>query len=130
MTYRTEVEVTDPGEAYVRESVVQRQVVEAPDPLGVVRRFIIFLFGLLQLLIVLRIVLLLFAARGSNDIVAAIYNVSDIFVAPFRGILGRNEIQSGATELDVAAIVALIGWTVIELVVLALLRVFRPSRTA
>lgn len=130
MTYRTEVEVTDPGETYVRESVVQRQVVEAPDPLGVVRRFIVFIFGLIQLLIVLRIVLLLFAARGSNDIVAAIYNVSDIFVAPFRGILGRNEIQSGATELDVAAIVALIGWTVIELVVLALLRVFRPSRTA
>ncbi len=130
MTYRTEVEVTNPTETHVRESVVQRQVVEAPDPLGVVRRFIVFIFGLIQLLLILRIVLLLFAARGSNDIVAAIYNISDIFVAPFRGILGRNEIQSGSTELDVAAIVALIGWTVIELVVLALLRVFRPSRTA
>ncbi|MDQ3643178.1 MAG: YggT family protein [Actinomycetota bacterium] len=130
MTYRTEVEVTNPTETHVRESVVQRQVVEAPDPLGVVRRFIVFIFGLIQLLLILRIVLLLFAARGSNDIVAAIYNISDIFVAPFRGILGRNEIQSGSTELDVAAIVALIGWTVIELVVLALLRVFRPGRTA
>lgn len=130
MTYRTEVEVTDPGETLVRDRVVERQVVTGPDPLGVVRRLIVFVFGLIQLLIGLRILLLLFAARGSNDIVAGIYNISDIFVAPFRGILGRNEIQSGATELDVAAIVALIGWTVIELVVLALLRVFRPSATA
>ena len=130
MTYRTEVEITEPAETVVHDRVVERRVDYAPSPLGVVRRLIVFIFGLLQLLIVLRIVLLLFAARGSNDIVAAIYNISDIFVAPFRGILGRNEIQSGATELDVAAIVALIGWTVIELVVLALLRVFRPSATA
>lgn len=130
MTYRTEVEVTDPGETVVRDRVVERQVVTKPDPLGVVRRLIVFIFGLIQLLIGLRILLLLFAARGSNDIVATIYNVSDVFVAPFRGILGRNEVQSGATELDVAAIVALIGWTVVELVVLALLRVFRPTASA
>lgn len=130
MTYRTEVEVTDPGETVVRDRIVERQVVTSPDPLAVVRRLIVFIFGLLQLLIGLRIVLLLFAARGSNDIVATIYNISDVFVAPFRGILRINEIQSGATELDVAAIVALIGWTVIELVVLALVRVFRPSATA
>lgn len=130
MTYRTEVEVTDPGETVVRDRVVERQVVTRPDPLGVLRRLIVFIFGLIQLLILLRIVLLLFAARGSNDIVSTIYNISDVFVAPFRGILRINEVQSGATELDVAAIVALIGWTVIELVVLALVRVFRPAASA
>ncbi|MGI8928417.1 MAG: YggT family protein [Candidatus Limnocylindrales bacterium] len=130
MTYRTEVEVTDPGETVVRDRLVERQVVTSPDPLGVVRRLIVFIFGLIQLLIGLRILLLLFAARGSNDIVAGIYNISDIFVAPFRGILRIEEVQSGATALDVGAIVALIGWTVIELVVLALVRVFRPSATA
>ena len=80
--------------------------------------------------IVLRIVLLLFAARGSNDLVAAIYNLSEVFVAPFRGILRIDEIQAGATALDVAAIVALIGWFILELVVLALVRVFRPAATA
>ncbi len=129
MTYRTEVEVIDPGEPDVRDRVVERRGYE-PSPLGVLRRLIVFIFGLIQLLIGLRIVLLLFAARGSNDIVAGIYNISDIFVAPFRGILRINEIQSGATELDVAAIVALIGWTVVELVILALVRIFRPSATA
>lgn len=130
MTYETEVEVTEPGETVVRDRVVEREVVSSPSPLGVVTRFIVFIFGLIQLLIGLRIILLLFAARGSNDIVAGIYNISEIFVAPFRGILRIDEVQAGATALDVGAIVALIGWTVIELVVLALVRIFRPSATA
>ena len=74
--------------------------------------------------------LLLLAARESNDIVQFVYNVSEIFVAPFRGILRIDEVQSGAAALDVGAIVALIGWVIIELIVIALIRVFRPSATA
>jgi uncharacterized protein YggT (Ycf19 family) len=127
MTYRTEVEVDDPGETYVREHARERDV--SPSPLGMLTRLIIFLFGLIQLLIGLRIILLLFAARQSNDIVAAVYNISEVFVAPFRGILRIDEVQAGATALDIGAIVALIAWVVIELVVLALVRVFRPTST-
>jgi uncharacterized protein YggT (Ycf19 family) len=127
MTYRTEVEVNDPGETYVREHAHERDV--SPSPLGMLTRLIIFLFGLIQLLIGLRIILLLFAARQSNDIVAAVYNISEVFVAPFRGILRIDEVQAGATALDIGAIVALIAWVVIELVVLALVRVFRPTST-
>jgi uncharacterized protein YggT (Ycf19 family) len=127
MTYRTEVEVHDPGEEYVREHARERDI--APSPMGVLTRLIIFLFGLIELLIGLRIILLLFAARQTNDIVAAIYNISEIFVAPFRGIFGIREIEAGATTLDVGALVALIAWVIIELVVLALVRVFRPAAT-
>lgn len=128
MTYRTEVEVHDPGETYVREHVRERDV--SPSPLGMLSRLIVFLFGLIQLLIGLRIILLLFAARESNNIVAAVYNISEVFVAPFRGILRIDEVQAGVTALDVGAIVALVAWVVIELVVLALVRVFRPTATA
>jgi hypothetical protein len=38
--------------------------------------------------------------------------------------------QAGAAAFDVAALVALIGWIIIELLVLALVRVFRPAATA
>jgi uncharacterized protein YggT (Ycf19 family) len=100
------------------------------NPLRTVERAIVLIFGLIQLLIALRIVLLLVAARESNNIVAFIYDLSEIFVAPFRGILRIEEVQAGATALDVGAIVALIGWFVIELIVLAIVRVFRPSATA
>ena len=128
MTYRTEVEVTDPGEAYVREHVHTRTV-RTENPLGTLERLIVFAFGLIELVIVLRVVLLMFAARESNDLVAAIYSVSEVFVAPFRGILRIDEVQAGATALDVGALVALVGIVVIELVVLGLVRVFRPAAT-
>ena len=130
MTYR-ETEVVQPAPVVTGTGVtVEREVTYRPNPLRTLERLVVFLFGLIQLLIVLRIVLLLFAARQGNDLVATIYNVSEIFVAPFRGILRIDEVQAGATALDVGAIVALIGWFIIELIVLALLRVFRPSRTA
>jgi uncharacterized protein YggT (Ycf19 family) len=128
MTYRTDVEVPDASDAYAREQEIERQA--RAGGFSTLQRLIVFIFGLIELLIILRIVLLLFAARGSNDIVAAIYNLSEIFVAPFRGILSIDEVQAGATALDVGAIVALIAWFIIELIVLALLRVFRPAATA
>jgi hypothetical protein len=130
MTYRTDVEVTDAGDAYARERIVERQTTYRPSAFSTMERLIVFIFGVIEGLIILRIVLLLFAARGSNDLVAAIYNLSEIFVAPFRGILSINEVQAGATALDVGAIVALIGWFILELLVLALVRVFRPAATA
>lgn len=138
MTYRREVEITEQAppatvvqeRVYEREPVYERAPVRyGPSPLGVLERWIIFIFGLIQLVIGLRILLLLVAAREANDIVAFIYNVSEIFVAPFRGILRIDEVQAGATALDMGAIVALIGWFVIELIVLALIRIFRPRAT-
>jgi uncharacterized protein YggT (Ycf19 family) len=128
MTSRTEVDVAQPADPY--GTVYTRRTTYGSPGFNTLERLVVFVFGLIELLIVLRIVLLLFAARESNDIVSAVYNVSEIFVAPFRGIFGINQIQSGATALDIGAIVALIAWFVIEAVILALLRVFRPAATA
>jgi uncharacterized protein YggT (Ycf19 family) len=93
----------------------------------VIERAVAFIFGLVQIVLLLRILLLLLAAREGNAIVAFVYNVSDFLVAPFRGILRFDEIASGVSALDVAAIVALVGWTIVELIVLALVRLGRPS---
>ncbi|MDQ3448585.1 MAG: YggT family protein [Chloroflexota bacterium] len=108
-------------------SVSQSEVTYRSSGNSVLQRLIIFIFALIQGLLILRIVLLLVAARERNDLVAFIYNLSDIFVAPFRGILGQNQIPAGDTALDVSAIVALIGWTIIELIILGFLRVFRRT---
>jgi len=137
MTYRSETDVVQPVDpAYVPADPAlvrthsTRRVTYTPSPLATIERLVVFIFSVIELLIVARIVLLLVAARESNAIVQFIYNVTDIFVAPFRGILGINEVQAGASALDVAAIVALIGWIIIELIVIALIRVFRPATTA
>lgn len=127
MTYQSDVDYVDPVTGNTTEV---RRVTYRSSPAATIERWIAFIFGLIELLIVARIVLLLVAARESNAIVSLIYNLSDIFVAPFRGILRINDLQSGATALDVAAIVALIGWFVIELIVLGLVRLFRPTAAA
>jgi uncharacterized protein YggT (Ycf19 family) len=118
---------TVPGTVAPASSVSRSEVSYEATGSTVLQRLIIFIFALIQGLLVIRILLLLIAAREGNALVAFIYDVSDVFVAPFRGILGQNVIGAGQTALDLAAIVALIGWTVVELVILGLVRVFRRS---
>jgi uncharacterized protein YggT (Ycf19 family) len=88
----------------------------------VIRRFVMLLFGILQGLLILRVILLLLIANPGNDVVSLILSLTDPFVEPFRGMfqLDRVTADSGSM-LDIAAIVALIGWTLIEALVIALL---------
>ena len=89
------------------------------------RTVVILLFGIVQVLIILRIVLLLLDAREGNDLVSFILNTSQIFVAPFEGMLNMDDLKSGGSVLDVAAILALVGWTVLEALILAAVGIFR-----
>ena len=101
-----------------------------PEGLSVVGRFVAFIFGVLQAMIVLRLVLLVLVANHGNDIVAFILGATDPFVEPFRGMFALDRVRADqGSVLDVAALVALIGWTLIEGLVLAALRIFarRPS---
>jgi hypothetical protein len=82
-------------------------------------------FGLIQIVIGARIVLLLLDARESNALVAGILDVSQVFVAPFEGILRTDSLSRAGSVLDIAAIVAFVGWTIIELIVLWAIGIFR-----
>lgn len=102
-----------------------------PEPVATAARVVKFAFGILQALLILRIVLLLLIANPGNDVVALILNLTDPFVEPFRGMFSLDRVGSDAGSVfDVAALVALIGWTLVELLVLAALRIFarRPSQ--
>lgn len=101
-----------------------------PEPAAVAARVIGFLFGVLQALLILRIVLLLLVANPGNDIVALILNLTNPFVEPFRGMFALDRIRADmGSVFDLAALVALIGWTLIEGLAFALLRIFarRPA---
>ena len=106
------------------DRVVTREATYRSGPTGgeVVRRFVMLLFGILQALLIIRIILLLLVANTGNDVVSLILGVTDPFVEPFRGMfsLDRVTADQGST-LDIAAIVALIGWTLIEALIVALL---------
>jgi hypothetical protein len=89
------------------------------------RRIIVLVFGLIQLVIGARLVLLLLDAQAGNGLVAGILNLSQLFVAPFEGILRTDAIHSAGSTLDVAAVVALVGWTLLELIVTWVVGIFR-----
>ena len=89
------------------------------------RRVVVLIFGIIQAFIVLRIVLLLLNAREGNDLVAFILNTSQLFVAPFVGIFNSNSLESSGSVLDIAAIAALVGWTILEVIVLWAVNLFR-----
>ncbi|MEO5918858.1 MAG: hypothetical protein ABIQ17_04800 [Candidatus Limnocylindrales bacterium] len=92
------------------------------------RRIVVLAFGLIQLVIGLRFVLLLLDAREANGLVSGILNISQLFVAPFEGILKTDALHASGSTFDVTAIVALVGWTIIELVVLWAVGIFRRDR--
>ena len=96
---------------------------------GTLSRIVAFLFGILQALLIVRIVLLLLNANPDNEIVDWVLSVTEPFVAPFRGILGQDEITGAqGSVLDVAAIVALIAWTLVETLIVSVLGLFRRRR--
>ncbi len=120
--------VADPApvatrEAYARDHVVTRESTYRSGPTAgeLIRRVVMLLFGILQALLLLRIVLLLLAANVGNDVVSLILGVTDPFVEPFRGMFSLDRVTADESTLDVAAIVALIGWTLLEALILAIL---------
>jgi len=126
------VTTTEPT-ATAREQVVQtasRRVTDTgPGGSEMTRRIVVFVFGLIQVVIGLRFILLLLDAREGNGLVSGILNVSQVFVAPFNGILRTDALHAAGSIFDVTAIVALVGWTILELIVLWAVGMFRPQQT-
>jgi len=100
-------------------SVVTETVRRTPSGAETWRRVVVFIFGVIQALIVIRIVLLLADANQANGLVKFIYDASAIFVGPFDGVLHTNAVRAGASIFDIAALVALVGWTILELLIIA-----------
>jgi uncharacterized protein YggT (Ycf19 family) len=125
---------TDPAAPAAQAASVrttERAYVPAgPGGVTVVSRVVSFIFGVLQAALILRIILLLLVANVGNDVVSLILNITDPFVEPFRGMFAIDRVTADqGSKFDIAALVALIGWTLVELLILALLRVFsrRPT---
>jgi hypothetical protein len=97
----------------------------SPGRQELTRRILVLLFGLVQIVIGLRFVLLLLDAREANGLVSGILNISQLFVAPFEGILRTDALQASGSILDVTAIVAFVGWTILEVIVLWAVGIFR-----
>ena len=134
MTYeRRVVTRNDPGYVTPEGTVapagtgeVVEQTTVTPSGGELLLRVVTLIFGIIQTVIVLRIVLLLLNARESNDIVQFILNASQPFVAPFMGLFNvPDALQSSGAVLDIAAVAALVGWTILEAIVLWAVNIMR-----
>jgi len=99
----------------------------SPGGSEMTRRVLVLVFGLVQVVIGLRFVLLLLDAREANGLVSGILNISQLFVAPFEGILRTDALHASGSILDVTAVVAFVGWTILELIVLWAVGIFRRA---
>jgi hypothetical protein len=124
----TETEPSQTGTAQETVRTDSRRVTTpGPGASEMTRRIVVLLFGLVQLVIGLRIVLLLLNARQANGLVSWILNVSQVFVAPFDGILRTDNLHAAGSVLDITAIVAIVGITILELIVIWAAGIFRRA---
>jgi uncharacterized protein YggT (Ycf19 family) len=134
MTYPTREPVDPPVEQPVANVNAPSTVHDHPvvvaeaSPLEPVRRVVWLLFSVLIALIGIRIVFLALGANEGNAIVDAIYGITEPFVSPFRGIFSIDQVRPvGRSVIDLAAFIAIIGWTLVAMLITAILRI--PDRS-
>ena len=87
------------------------------------------IFDVIAILLALRVLLKFLGANASTPIVNWLYATTDSLIAPFAGIF-PNPRLSGFFVIDVAAIIALIIYSLIAYVVLALIADFSARYVA
>lgn len=118
---------TDTGTEQHRERIVRDTGAAQRVTAYRVSQFIWLLFGILEGLIAIRIVLKFIAANPSNPFASGVYSFTDIFLWPFFGLTGTP--AAGGMVLEIPSIIgmivyALIGWVIVKLIWLLL---YRPS---
>jgi len=116
---RKRVVVHQSGDHIHEEHVVQNVNLEYRETLYKVSQFIWLLFGGLEALIGIRVLLLLIGANPGNWFTAFVYQLSEVFLWPFRNIVANPAFQNSVFEITslIAMIVyALIGWAIVRLI--------------
>jgi hypothetical protein len=116
---RKKVVVHQSGDHVHEEHVVQNVNLEYREALNKVSQFIWLLFGGLEALIGIRVLLLLIGANPGNWFTAFVYQLSEIFLWPFRNIVANPSFQNyvlEVTSLIAMIIYPLIGWALVRLI--------------
>jgi uncharacterized membrane protein YccC len=85
----------------------------------IVSRVIMFGFGVIEVLIGVRFVLMLLGANAEAGFVKMIYSVSGVFMAPFVTIFNTAEVGGAVFEwssLVAIAVYALVAWGLVALI--------------
>jgi uncharacterized protein YggT (Ycf19 family) len=95
------------------------EVVSTLNPGWRATQLVYLVFGLIDGLLLIRLVLKLFGANPQAGFSSGIYNVTDAFLGPFKNILptiGDRQSQLEMSVVIVILVYALVGWAVARLV--------------
>ena len=113
-----------------RQEIVEDYAAERFEFLTKLTQIIWLLFGLLEGLIAIRIVLKFIAANPANPFASLIYSLTDLFLWPFFGLTGNpsfNDIVLEITSLIAMLVYALVAWVTVRLIWLLFYRT--PTRS-
>lgn len=116
---RKKVVVHQSGDHVHEEQVVQDYNLEYRETLRRVSQFIWLLFGGLEGLLGVRVILRAIGANPGNVFTAFVYQLSDLFLWPFRSIVADPSFQNLTLEVTtiIAMLVyALLGWIFVRLI--------------
>jgi hypothetical protein len=109
--------VTDQAGLAHRERTVRDVAAEQRQDLHTVSQVILLLFGIVEVLIGLRVLLKLIGANSANDFAGFIYNSAGVFLTPFFGLVGSP--SSGGIVLEIPSVIAMLvyaalGWLIVS----------------
>ena len=116
---REKVVVQQVGGQVHEERVVQNVNLEYREAIYRVTQFIWLLFGALEALIGVRVILMLIGANPANPFAALVYQLSELFLWPFRNLIVNPAF--GNSVLEITSLIAmivypLIGWALVRLI--------------
>lgn len=116
---REKVVVQQSGDHVHEERVVQNVNLEYREAIYKVTQFIWLLFGGLEALIGIRVILLLIGANPANPFTSLVYQLSALFLWPFQNIVANPAF--GNLTLEITSLIAmivypLIGWAIVRLI--------------
>lgn len=122
---REKVVLQQKGSFEHKEHIVEDKGFERQLMTARLTRFIYLAFGALESLIGLRVILKLLAANPANPFAYFIYQLTDLFLKPFAGLVSNPAIDGMVLELTSMIgmlVYGLVGLGVIQLVRLVLFR--------
>jgi hypothetical protein len=119
ISQRENVVVQQRGGHVHEEHVVQNVNLEYREAIYKVTQFVWLLFGALEALLGIRVILMLIGANPANPFTALVYQLSSLFLWPFQNIVANPVFQRYVLEITsvIAMIVyPLIGWAIVRLI--------------
>ena len=102
-----------------RRQVIHDQDAERRIAVRKVTSFVWLLFGVLDILLLFRFALKLMGANPANAFASFIYDLSDLFISPFVGLIESP--TSGDLVIDVPVLVAIIVYSLVAWVLVQLM---------